>query len=109
MIKQIIKSELEKFGIQVNMITLFPEQNQLFFELKNKYYLSLKESELRVQNSNENLRIYYDSIMYKSENKTLLIHIKDFNYPKNFQRLAEVIKQIESSNSIYEFIKNYVI
>jgi hypothetical protein len=109
MIKQIIKSELEKYGIQVNMITLISEQSKLFFELKNKYYLSLKESELTIQNSTESLRIYYDSIMYKSENRNLLIHIKDFNYPKDFQRLAEIIKQIESSNSIYEFLKNYVI
>jgi hypothetical protein len=109
MFKQLIQSELEKYGLKVNYFTI--TNDGISFNLKYHYTLHLSMPQLRVENKEgeEVLFIHYNNNKYKSPKKFILYVPIKGEYPNTIEKMVNLIKNAEQCSSLFEFFKKYIL
>jgi hypothetical protein len=113
MFKKIIKDEFLKYGLDIGEVII--SHNELRFYLKYSYSVNLSAYKIIIMKivehvTEEYLEIHYTNIRY-SNKKTgvfVVLTIPKYNYPKDIPALVSLIKEIESLNNLYDFIKKLI-
>ena len=113
MFKNLIKSEFLKNGLDIGEV--FISQNELQFHLKYSYRVNLSAYKIAITKivehlTEEYLEIHYTNIRYsnKKNGVFVVLTIPKYNYPKDIPALVSLIKEIESLNNLYDFIKKLI-